>query len=62
MFRNVINVYKHGKGTSLDELKKNNANILNNCLESNNLSFLFNLKFVSFEALYDVMNKFLDKL
>lgn len=62
MYRNIINVHKHGKGTSLEELKKNNLNILNSCLNSNDLSFLFNLKLVSFEKLYEVMNKFLDEL
>lgn len=62
MYRNIINVYKHGNGTSLDELKKNHINILNNCFESNDLSFLFNLEFVSVEELYEIMNSFLDKL
>lgn len=62
MYRNVINVYKHGRGTSLDEIKRNNIKILNNCSESKDLSFLFNLEFVSFEELYETMNRFLDNL
>lgn len=62
MYRNIINVYKHGNGTSLDELKKNHINILNNCFTSNDLSFIFNLEFVSVEELYEIMNSFLDEL
>lgn len=62
MYRNVINVYKHGNGTSLEELKKNHISILNNCFESSDLSFVFNLEHVSVEKLYEIMNKFLDEL
>lgn len=62
MYRNIINVYKHGKGQSLDEIKKKNPHILNVCSESNDLSFVFNLKFVSFEELYDIILKFVNQL
>ena len=59
MYRNVINVYKHGNGTSLEELKKNHINILNNCYDSKDLSFVFNLKYVSVDDLYETMNSLL---
>lgn len=62
MYRNIINVHKHGKGKSFDEIKNKNSHILNNCFESNDLSFLFNLEFVSFEELYDAMNSFINQL
>lgn len=62
MYRNIINVYKHGKGQSLDEIKKKNSHILNICSESNDLSFVFNLKFVSFEELYDIILNFVNQL
>lgn len=62
MYRNVINVYKHGKGPSFNEIKKGNSHILNVCSESNDLSFVFNLKFVSFEELYDTIFDFVNQL
>lgn len=62
MYRNIINVHKHGKGQSLNEIKKKNSHILNVCSESNDLSFVFNLKFVSFEELYDTIFDFVNQL
>lgn len=62
MYRNIINVYKHGNGQSLNEIKQKNANILNACCESNDLSFVFNLKFVSFEELYETILNFVNQL
>lgn len=62
MYRNIINVYKHGKGQSFDEIKKKNSHILNSCFESNDLSFVFNLNFVSFEELYYTLINFINQL
>lgn len=62
MYRNIINVYKHGRGQSFDEIKKKNPQILNANRESNDLSFIFNLKFVSFEELYDTIINFVNQL
>ena len=62
MYRNIINVYKHGKGNSFDELKEKNCHVLNSCYDSNDLSFVFNLKFVSFEELYNTLINFINEL
>ena len=62
MYRNIINVYKHGKGKSFDELKEKNCHVLNSCYDSNDLSFVFNLKFVSFEELYNTLINFINEL
>ena len=62
MYRNIINVYKHGKGKSFDELKEKNCYVLNSCYDSNYLSFVFNLKFVSFEELYNTLINFINEL
>ena len=62
MYRNIINVYKHGKGKSFDELKEKNCYVLNSCYDSNDLSFVFNLKFVSFEELYNTLINFINEL
>lgn len=62
MYRNIINVYKHEKGKSFDELKEKNCYVLNYCYDSNYLSFVFNLKFVSFEELYNILINFINEL
>ncbi len=62
LYRNIINVYKHGKGTSFDELQKKYPQILNIHTETTDLSFIFNLKFISFEDIYNTLYQFIEEL
>jgi hypothetical protein len=63
-YRNVINVYKHGKGVSYNELIKNYKNVINRdlSLTNNDLTFIFNLNNISFNALYNTLIKLLECL
>jgi hypothetical protein len=62
LYRNVINVHKHGTGDSLLEIKKDYY-ILNNVNTScNDSSFVFNLKYINFKKLYIIINSFLDEI
>ena len=58
LYKNIINVYKHGKGTSYAEIQKNNSDILNDF----DSAFVFNLKKISFEELYNAINIFLNEI
>jgi len=50
MYRNVINVHKHGEGVSFEEVKKNHPAILNNDrLYYNDSTFIFNLELINFD-------------
>lgn len=63
MYRNVINVHKHGEGASFEELKKNHATILNNDkLSYNDSTFIFNLELINFDNFYQLLKKFLSEL
>jgi hypothetical protein len=63
LYRNVINVHKHGDGDSLLEIKKDYYYILNNVnTPCNDSSFVFNLKNMNFKKLYIILNGFLDEI
>lgn len=54
MYRNIINVYKHGYGQSYVEIEKEYPTIIqfNLLQDSSNTVFLFKLDIVNFENLY----------
>ena len=60
LYRNIINVHKHGKGESFDYILSNNLNILNNNGVDGNFSFIFNFKKINIFDLCDAINKLLD--
>lgn len=63
MYRNIINVYKHGEGDSFEMLKKNHSNILNNDeLTYNDSTFIFNLELINFDNFYCLTKKLLDEM
>lgn len=63
MYRNIINVYKHGEGDSFEMLKKNHSNILNNDkLTYNDSTFIFNLELINFDNFYCLIKKLLDEM
>lgn len=64
LYRNIINVYKHGYGESYLEIEKNNKTIINFKLKegNDNSAFLFDINKFSFNELYDNITYFLDKL
>lgn len=63
MYRNIINVHKHGEGTSFDELRKNHSDILNNNkITYNDSTFIFDLDLINFENFYKLIKRFLIEL
>lgn len=64
LYRNVINVYKHGYGTSYIEIEKNNPNVINFQLNKNihDNCFLFKLDKINFYDLYDTIIEFIKTL
>ena len=64
LYRNIINVYKHGNGMSYTEIQRNDVNILNEHININNFdsAFVFNLEKINFEELYRTINIFLDEI
>lgn len=64
LYKNIINVYKHGNGTSYSEIQKNNGDILNEYINIDNFdsAFVFNLEKISFEELYNAINIFLSEI
>lgn len=52
MYRNIINVYKHGNGQSLENIINNHSEILNFTNMTDDLSFLFNLQKVNLDNFY----------
>lgn len=61
-YRHIINVYKHGYGESYLEIEKNYSSILQFKLskDSNDMVFLFNLKKINFEDLYNAINNLIE--
>lgn len=64
LYRNIINVHKHGYGTSYIDIEKNNSDIINFKLnrDTYDYSFLFNLNKISFNELYNVILNFINIL
>lgn len=64
LYRNIINVHKHGYGTSYIDIEKNNADIINFSLNKDNFdyTFLFNLKKIGFTELYNTILEFIESL
>lgn len=64
LYKNIINVYKHGNGTSYSEIQKNNGYIVNEYINIDNFdsAFVFNLEKISFEELYNAINIFLSEI
>ena len=64
LYRNIINVHKHGYGISYSNIEKSNSDIINFKLnrDTYDCSFLFNLNVVIFNDLYDTVLKFISSL
>lgn len=64
LYRNIINVHKHGYRTSYIDIEKNNSEIINFKLnrDTYDYSFLFNLNKISFNELYNVILNFINIL
>lgn len=64
LYRNIINVHKHGYGTSYIDIEKKNSDIINFKLnrDTYDYSFLFNLNKISFNELYNVILNFINIL
>lgn len=64
LYKNIINVYKHGYGRSYNTIMNNYPNILNehNDNKSKNFEFIFNLGKISLEEIYNVFISLLDSL
>lgn len=60
LYRDVINVYKHGSGESFDKIVKFNSHILNYTEDCQDMFFVFNLNKLSLEELYYTISNFLD--
>lgn len=59
LYRNVINVHKHGSGISFDEIIKEYDFILNNkTVNNNDSSFVFKPDYINVNDIYNVINKF----
>lgn len=64
LYRNIINVYKHGEGESYNILKNNNAEKVMNSIDisNGNTLFLFKLEYVNFDDLYENCIGFIDNI
>ena len=59
LYRNVINVHKHGSGISFEEIIKEYDFILNNkTVNNNDSSFVFKPDYINVNDIYNVINKF----
>lgn len=64
LYRNVINVFKHGNGISYEEIKNKYNFVLNDYININyfDSAFIFNLDKIDFEDLYKTICSFLDEV
>lgn len=63
LYRNIINVYKHGFGRSYNRIKKTHPDILNdNDSNIKNYEFIFKLNKISVDEIYSTVNSLLDSI
>lgn len=62
LYRNIINVYKHGPGQSFTNIINSNPELLKYKTNSNDMTFVFDLDKVNIEKLNDNIISFFDEL
>ena len=59
LYRNIINIYKHGYGDSYKKVKETNPDILNHVDGDNDMYFVLNIKKITIDQLINVIEKLL---
>ncbi len=63
LYRNVINVHKHGYGDSFNEIQNNYKHILNsNIIINNDPSFIFKMEIINFHDIYELIDNFINEI
>lgn len=62
LYRNIINIYKHGYGDSYKKVKETNPDILNHVDEDNDMYFVLNIKKINIDQLINDVDKLLCEL
>lgn len=62
LYRNIINIYKHGYGDSYKKVKETNPDILNHVDGDNDMYFVLNIKKITIDQLINVIEKLLYEL
>ena len=62
LYRNIINIYKHGYGDSYKKVKETNPEILNHVDGDNDMYFVLNIKKINIDQLINCVDKLLCEL
>lgn len=62
LYRNIINIYKHGYGDSYKKVKETNPDILNHVDGDNDMYFVLNIKKINIDQLINDVDKLLCEL
>ena len=62
LYRNIINIYKHGYGDSYKKVKETNPKILNHVDGDNDMYFVLNIKKINIDQLINCVDKLLCEL
>lgn len=62
LYRNIINIYKHGYGDSYKKVKETNPDILNHVDGDNDMYFVLNIKKITIDQLIIIVEKILCEL
>ena len=62
LYRNIINVYKHGSGDSYEKIKSTNPDILNIIDYDNDMYFVLNLKKININQFINSIETMLNEL
>lgn len=62
LYRNIINIYKHGYGDSYKKVKETNPDILNHIDGDNDMYFVLNIKKINMDQLIICVDKLLCEL
>jgi hypothetical protein len=62
LYRNIMNVYKHGSGDSYEKIKSTNPDILNIIDYDNDMYFVLNLKKINIDQFINSIEKMLNEL
>ena len=62
LYRNIINIYKHGYGDSYKKVKETNPEILNHVDGDNDMYFVLNIKKINIDQLINCVDKLICEL
>ncbi|MBR2833060.1 MAG: hypothetical protein IKE75_01250 [Bacilli bacterium] len=62
LYRNIINIYKHGYGDSYKKVKETNPEILNHVDRDNDMYFVLNIKKINIDQLINCVDNLLCEL